>query len=566
MSPGIRLKIVHGGIGEAHDAQVAVEEDRRDRGRAHQVLQVAVGLGELLHLAVHLLVDGRELLVDRLQLLAARLELLGGATQLLVHRLQLLVAGLQLLGRRFVLLHGVAQVALHLLELALEVLHQRIPAATRRSRLAGVRTLIAQRRTSPAGSPARSSLAGNTRCRPPALSPSTSRRARLGHGRLAVCAARNSSGRSSTRSAGCTSRSRFIGRLAARRTAGSGPRSPTGAGCRGRGRRAPRAARSARCSLKCSSLQRRALASRSRPRRAAGGEVGRLREACRGQHDRGARSLACPACRALLDLAQQERARARRAPAGRRGRGLACGRSGASCRRPRTAGCPPRPTPTSRGTACRSGFSAKWKMSSARCLRLAVEVDEQVAARDEVQPRERRVLQQVVRGEQHHLAQLAPHAVAAVLLDEEPPQPLLARRRRRSLPDRCRRAPPGSPPRRGRRRRPGWPAATSSVSRVLDAAAWRSNTPPRRWRRPAPTRARCRPGPCLRNSCGMRCLERLERLAVAEEIRDRDQQVLAAARRPRRDACAGTRGRRASSSTPLTCMRRAMRRRIVARL
>lgn len=39
-------------------------------------------------------------------------------------------------------------------------------------------------------------------------------------------------------------------------------------------------------------------------------------------------------------------------------------------------------------------------------LKLRVEVDQQVAARDEVKPRERRVLDDVVLGEDAHLAQL----------------------------------------------------------------------------------------------------------------------------------------------------------------
>ena len=48
--------------------------------------------------------------------------------------------------------------------------------------------------------------------------------------------------------------------------------------------------------------------------------------------------------------------------------------------------------------------------------RLRREIDEQVAPGEEVDPGEGRVLQQVVRGEDHALAQLAPRAVAAVLL------------------------------------------------------------------------------------------------------------------------------------------------------
>ena len=42
-------------------------------------------------------------------------------------------------------------------------------------------------------------------------------------------------------------------------------------------------------------------------------------------------------------------------------------------------------------------------------LGFLVEIDEQVPARNEVHARERRVLEQVMRREQNHLAALAPH-------------------------------------------------------------------------------------------------------------------------------------------------------------
>ena len=71
---------------------------------------------KLVDLALQLLIDCRQLFVDRMQLFAIGLELLGRRTQLLVHRLQLFVAGLQLFGRRFVLFDRVAQTPLHLVE------------------------------------------------------------------------------------------------------------------------------------------------------------------------------------------------------------------------------------------------------------------------------------------------------------------------------------------------------------------------------------------------------------------------------------------------------------------
>ena len=77
-------------------------------------------MAQLVDLALQLLVDGRQLFVDRLQLFAAGLELLGRRAQLLVHRLQLFVARLQLLGRDGALLDRVAQVQLQLVDLLLQ--------------------------------------------------------------------------------------------------------------------------------------------------------------------------------------------------------------------------------------------------------------------------------------------------------------------------------------------------------------------------------------------------------------------------------------------------------------
>lgn len=56
-------------------------------------------------------------------------------------------------------------------------------------------------------------------------------------------------------------------------------------------------------------------------------------------------------------------------------------------------------------------------------LDLAVEVDQQVAADDQVDLRERRIRQQVVLGEQHPLADLLAHAVVVAILKEVLTQP-----------------------------------------------------------------------------------------------------------------------------------------------
>ena len=120
---------------------------------------------------------------------------------------------------------------------------------------------------------------------------------------------------------------------------------------------------------------------------------------------------AAPGCRAATSLLQLEGAGERALPRRRRQplpRDLArCVKamllvdrvnSGARCRRsvsdaPRNS----RPLP----------LSAKWAISRRAPLRLGVEVDEQVAAAEEIDARERRVLQQVVHGEQHGLAQIS---------------------------------------------------------------------------------------------------------------------------------------------------------------
>ena len=55
-------------------------------------------------------------------------------------------------------------------------------------------------------------------------------------------------------------------------------------------------------------------------------------------------------------------------------------------------------------------------------LQARLEIDQQIAATDEVHARERRVGDEILPREDHHLAQRLVDAVAAFLLDEEPPQ------------------------------------------------------------------------------------------------------------------------------------------------
>ena len=55
-------------------------------------------------------------------------------------------------------------------------------------------------------------------------------------------------------------------------------------------------------------------------------------------------------------------------------------------------------------------------------LQARLEINQQVAATDQVHPRERRVADEILPGEHDHLAQRLADPVAAVLLDKEPPQ------------------------------------------------------------------------------------------------------------------------------------------------
>jgi len=59
-------------------------------------------------------------------------------------------------------------------------------------------------------------------------------------------------------------------------------------------------------------------------------------------------------------------------------------------------------------------------------LQLAIEIDEDVAAGDQVDVRERRILEQVVHREQHQIANLLPHLVMIAFAREEAAQAFLA--------------------------------------------------------------------------------------------------------------------------------------------
>ena len=56
-------------------------------------------------------------------------------------------------------------------------------------------------------------------------------------------------------------------------------------------------------------------------------------------------------------------------------------------------------------------------------LQLSVQIDQHVPARDEIDARKGRILEQAVPGEQHDVAQLARHTIMVARKGEEAPQP-----------------------------------------------------------------------------------------------------------------------------------------------
>ncbi len=71
-----------------------------------------------------------------------------------------------------------------------------------------------------------------------------------------------------------------------------------------------------------------------------------------------------------------------------------------------------------------AGVQAVVKERQELLLQLRGQVDEEVPADQDVELGEGRVHDDVLRGEDHHLADLLAHPVAALLLDEEPAQAL----------------------------------------------------------------------------------------------------------------------------------------------
>ena len=120
MSVWIRLiTSVAAGVNRAMRS-LMVEEEGADSRAGEQVVHVVVGPRKVGHLGLELAVDGAQLLVDGLQLFLGGLQLLVGGLELLVDRLHLLVGGLELLVGGLHLLEGGLKVFLLGPELALE--------------------------------------------------------------------------------------------------------------------------------------------------------------------------------------------------------------------------------------------------------------------------------------------------------------------------------------------------------------------------------------------------------------------------------------------------------------
>ena len=58
------------------------------------------------------------------------------------------------------------------------------------------------------------------------------------------------------------------------------------------------------------------------------------------------------------------------------------------------------------------------------CLRFGLKIDQQIPARDQIEPRERRIGQHVLHGEDHRRAQFRQHPVAVIFLREKAGEPL----------------------------------------------------------------------------------------------------------------------------------------------
>ena len=118
---------------ELADREILIEEQRVDLRAQQEVVHVVGQLGQLVDLLLELGVDGVQLLVDRVQLLVDRVQLLVAGEQFFVGRLQLLVADLELFDRRMQVLLGLTQLRLERVEVVarrLIEIHQHVGLRT----------------------------------------------------------------------------------------------------------------------------------------------------------------------------------------------------------------------------------------------------------------------------------------------------------------------------------------------------------------------------------------------------------------------------------------------------
>ena len=121
-------------------------------------------------------------------------------------------------------------------------------------------------------------------------------------------------------------------------------------------------------------------------------------------------------------------------------------------------------------------------------LQIGLQIDQEVAATDQVHAREGRIAHEIVPREDDLLAQRLDHAIAAFFLDEETPQPF-GRDILRECPwHRARAGLCRAAPRSDRSRKSGASAHARRFPKIRRTRS-RSNTPPGRWNSRAPRRA-----------------------------------------------------------------------------
>ena len=121
---GDQVEHARGGRREQLDPKAGVQEYGGDVGRVEEIGHVVTGRLHLLDFVMELAVDGAQLLVEGLQLLLGGLQLLVGGLELLVHRHDFFVRRFEFLVGTLHLLDGALQVIARGLQLLLELAQQ----------------------------------------------------------------------------------------------------------------------------------------------------------------------------------------------------------------------------------------------------------------------------------------------------------------------------------------------------------------------------------------------------------------------------------------------------------